>query len=77
MRGLSICRIDVHADRMVCEVRVMPGAPRTSNPRMAAWLCRRLPTLGQHACVNDRGTTFSAVMGATSLPHVLEHVAID
>ncbi len=77
MQGLSICRIDVHEDRMVCEVQISPGASRMSNPRMAAWLLRRLPTLRQHACVNDKGTTFSAVMDETSLPHVLEHVAID
>lgn len=76
-QGLSLLSIDVHADRMVCRVALSPGTPRMSDARVAAWLQSRLPTLGRHACVNDRGPTFSFVMDATPLPHVLEHVVID
>ena len=30
-----------------------------------------------HDCVNAKGKTFSAVMAGTSVPHLIEHIAID
>ena len=36
-----------------------------------------VPTLAQHACVNERGTVFAAVMDCTPLPHLLEHLVVD
>ncbi len=36
-----------------------------------------VPTLARHACVNERGTVFAAVMDCTPLPHLLEHLVVD
>lgn len=74
---LRIERIVVKRGRMVCHLRLADGAPRESTPEVARRLAQRLPTLARHACVNERGTTFGAVMAHTPLPHVLEHLVID
>lgn len=74
---LVIERLTVRADRVVCDVALAPGAPRRSTPALAARLRENFPHLPSHACVNDEGGTFAAVMDHTSLPHVLEHLVID
>lgn len=61
----------------MCDVVVDPRAPRLTNPLLAARLCATFPDLPRHACVNDEGDTFAAVMGHTSLPHMLEHLVVD
>ncbi len=61
----------------MCDVVVDPRAPRLTNPLLAARICATFPDLPRHACVNDEGDTFAAVMGHTSLPHMLEHLVVD
>lgn len=75
--ALSIDRLTVRADRLVCEVSVAPGARRFTTPELLARVCAQHPNLPRHACVNDEGDTFGAVMERTSLPHLLEHLVID
>lgn len=69
--------IAVLADRLSAVVAVAPGAPLVTTPAMAARASERFPNLVRHACVNEVGDTFGAVIEHTSLPHLLEHLVID
>ena len=74
---VRVCRVVVKADRMVCDVQLSPACPRLSSPAFVNALLQTHPHLPAHACKNECGTTFGAVMNQTPLIHVLEHVAID
>ncbi|WP_236643413.1 hypothetical protein, partial [Enterorhabdus sp. P55] len=74
---LVLERIAVRADRISVLVRLAPGAPRRTDAALAARVVAAFPDLPRHACVNDRGSTFSAVMNDTPLPHLLEHLVIS
>lgn len=74
---LSLERLIVRADRVVCDVLLAPGSPRMTSPALMACVCRVYPNLPRHACVNDAGDTFADVMNCTSIPHLLEHLVID
>ena len=63
--------------RIGCDVVFAAQAPRTTDPVLAARVCASFPNLPRHACVIGAGDTFGAVMEATSLPHLLEHLVID
>lgn len=75
--ALSIERLTVRADRLVCDVALAPGAPRRTTPQLMERVRAAHPHVPRHACVNDEGDTFAAVMDSTSLPHLLEHLVID
>lgn len=74
---LVLERIAVRADRISVLVRLAPGAPRRTDAVLAARVVAAFPDLPRHACVNDRGSTFSSVMNDTPLPHLLEHLVIS
>lgn len=69
-------RMEVRRGRLVCRV-AFGAAPRTTSPQLMSRVLAVVPTLTQHACVNERGTTFAAVMDCTPLPHLLEHLVVD
>lgn len=73
---LSIERLCVRRDRVEANVRVEPGFHLTT-PEIARRVAAAFPTLASHACVNDVGPRFGAVMDRTPLPHLLEHLVID
>ena len=75
--ALLIERFVVRSGRVVCEARVASGAPRFTTPALAARVLVDFPDLPRHACVNDEGDTFAAVIDATPLPHLLEHLVVD
>ncbi len=75
--AVTVAAITVRADRLVLKVQLAPDASRNTSPALAAALTAAVPTLPLHACVNQRGSTFGAVLADTSLPHVLEHLIID
>ena len=77
MDALAIERLVVGEGRIGCDVVFAAQAPRTTDPVLAARVCASFPNLPRHACVNGAGDTFGAVMEATSLPHLLEHLVID
>ena len=77
MDALVIERLLVRADRIVCDVSLATDAPRMTTPALAKRVCSAFPQLPHHACVNEKGSTFGAVMDHTSLPHLLEHLVID
>lgn len=74
---VRVSRVVVKADRMVCDVQLSPACPRVSSRVLMSALLQVHPQLAEHACKNERSTTFGAVMNRTPLIHVLEHVAID
>lgn len=74
---LLIEHIRVRPDRIVIDVRMRDERCAFTTPDLIASALRRFPHLLRHACVNEKGTTFSAVADDTSLPHLLEHMAIE
>ncbi|MEG1907102.1 MAG: hypothetical protein RRZ85_08245 [Gordonibacter sp.] len=77
MVALAIERLTVMDDRISCVVALAPGTPHFTTPDLAARVVASFPDLPRHACVNEVGDTFGAVMNRTSLPHLLEHLVID
>lgn len=75
--AIAVERIVVKRDRLVCDVRVTPRASQTVTPRLARAVRQQFPQLEGHACVNEAGETFGAVLDRASLPHLLEHLAIQ
>lgn len=74
---ISVERMAVRVDRLVCDVVIDRGVSRLTTPELAACVRATFPDVPRHACVNERGDTFSCVMDSTSLPHLLEHLVID
>lgn len=74
---ITVARIVVKRDRLVCDVRVAPGFSREVTPRLAAAVRTRFPQVEGHACVNEVGDTFGAVLDHASIPHLVEHLAIQ
>ena len=77
MKALSIERVVVRNDRIACDVAVASDAPHATTPALARLLLEKYPSLADHACVNRCGDRFVDIVDDTSLPHVLEHLAID
>lgn len=75
--SVSVAKIVVKADRLVCTLQFSKECPRNSWPALMDALKKAHPRLSLHACKNRKGTTFAAVMDHTSLVHVVEHLAID
>lgn len=73
---IRVERMEVRRGHLVCRV-ALSAAPRTTSPQLMSRVLAVVPTLAQHACVNERGTTFAAVMDCTPLPHLLEHLVVD
>lgn len=73
---IRVERVEVRRGHLVCRV-AFGAAPRVTSPQLMSRALAVVPTLAQHACVNERGTTFAAVMDCTPLPHLLEHLVVD
>ncbi|WP_294382350.1 hypothetical protein [uncultured Senegalimassilia sp.] len=73
---IRVERMEVRRGHLVCQV-AFGAAPRITSPQLILHVLAEVPTLAQHACVNERGTTFAAVMDCTPLPHLLEHLMVD
>jgi len=69
-------RMEVRRGHLVCRV-AFGAAPRITSPQLMSRVLAEVPTLARHACVNERGTAFAAVMDCTPLPHLLEHLVVD
>lgn len=77
MNPIEVEKAVVTEGRLTLEVRVSSEAPLKTTPQIADAALRIRPTLARHACINAHGPTFAAVMAATSLPHLFEHLIID
>ena len=73
---IRVERMEVRRGHLVCRV-AFGAAPRVTSPQLMSRVLAAVPTLAQHACVNECGTTFAAVMDCTPLPHLLEHLVVD
>lgn len=73
---LSVEKVQFGAGRMTVLVRMAPQAAETT-PQQVQQLLECYPDLPHHACVNDEGPTFAAVMDHTSTAHLLEHLIIS
>ena len=73
---IRVERLEVRRGHLVCQV-AFGNAPRVTSPQLMSRVLAEVPTLARHACVNERGTTFAAVMDCTPLPHLLEHLVVD
>lgn len=73
---IRVERMEVRRGHLVCQV-AFGAAPRITSPQLMSHVLAEVPTLARHACVNERGTTFAAVMDCTPLPHLLEHLVVD
>jgi hypothetical protein len=73
---LILKELSEHRDSVHAVIRVVPASLRVDERLAQAVLALR-PTLAQHAC-KQRGFSFfgDAIIG-TTLPHLVEHVAID
>ncbi len=74
---LSVEHVRVRADRVEATVRVADPRYRMTDATLTHRVLARCPSLVHHACRNDEGPLFSAVMDHTSVPHLLEHLIID
>ena len=74
---IAVKQIIVRTGRLICDIEIADPALRNTTPELAACVAQRFPDLPEHACVNDKGRTFAAIMDDTPLPHLLEHVAIS
>ena len=74
---ISIEAIRVGRGRAVCDVQVSDARFHYTNPQLMQMILQDYPSLSRHACVNAEGRLFGCVMNRTSLPHLLEHLAIE
>lgn len=74
---IRVERIVVRTGRLTCDVRVADPERRYVDPDLVQRACLAFPSLPYHSCVNEVGPTFAAVMDTTSIPHLVEHIAID
>ena len=76
-KPICVSSIVVKHGRVVCDIEVLDERCRYTNPHVAQRVLRMHPALSHHACVNAKGKTFGCVIDCTSLPHLLEHLAIE
>ena len=74
---LRALRVRVRPDRVEVLVAVAAKRYAQTDEMLAEECLRYVPTLGQHACRNEVGPLFAAVLKCTSTPHLLEHLVID
>ena len=74
---LRAIHVKVRPDRVEVEVRVADARYAATDGLLVQRCLRAYPTLGKHACRNEVGPVFAAVMGNTSTPHLLEHLVIE
>ena len=75
-KALRIDKITVQADRIVAQTSVKPSFLYTT-PELAKRVLEKRPNLAVHACINEKGPTFGAVIDHTPLPHLFEHIVVD
>ncbi|NPD31079.1 hypothetical protein HLV37_04280 [Eggerthellaceae bacterium zg-1084] len=73
----QVRRIRIRADRLECTVCVPCPELRRTTPKIAQEALAMRPSLAHHACINERGRTFRAVLDDTATPHLFEHFVVD
>ena len=74
---IEVDSITVQTGRLICDIVIPDSRNRMVSPALAAYVRTQMPSLTRHSCVNGVDDTFGAVLDTTSVPHLLEHLAID
>ena len=74
---VRINHVEVRYDRIVADASVLDKRFAYTSPELIDTLLSAYPNLLRHTCVNGVGKTFGAVAVHTSLPHLIEHMAIE
>ena len=76
---IDITRVVVGTEYLTATVRVAEGAPLMTSEDLEGTtrVYNLLPTIVDHACMGDAGSTFKDCMGDTELAHLLEHVTVE
>ena len=76
---IDIIRVVVDPEYLTATVCVSPDAPLMTSEDLEGTtrVYNLLPTIIDHACVGDAGSTFKDCMGDTELAHLLEHVTVE
>lgn len=76
---IDIIRVVVGPEYLTATVRVSNDAPLMTSEDLEGTtrVYNLLPTIINHACVGDAGSTFKDCMGNTELAHLLEHVTVE
>ena len=76
---IDIVRVVVDTEYLTATVRIAEDAPLMTSEDLEGTtrVYNLLPTIIDHACVGDAGSTFKDCMGDTELAHLLEHVTVE
>ncbi len=76
---IDITRVVVGTEYLTATVRIADDAPLMTSEDLEGTtrVYNLLPTIIDHACMGDAGSTFKDCMGDTELAHLLEHVTIE
>lgn len=76
---IDITRIVVGAEYLTATVYVTDEAPLMTSEDLEGTtrVYNLLPTIIDHACAGDAGSTFKDCMGDTEVAHLLEHVTVE
>ncbi len=76
---IDIIRVVVDPEYLTATVRVSNDAPLMTSEDLEGTtrVYNLMPTIINHACVGDAGSTFKDCMGDTELAHLLEHVTVE
>lgn len=75
-KPLLISSMSIGIKSVQCDIRVNPECLRASD-ELLDLLIELMPSLPDHACASGGIGVFADKMKGTSLPHLVEHVAID
>lgn len=76
---IDIIRVVVGTEYFTATVQISEDAPLMTSEDLEGTtrVYNLLPTIINHACVGDAGSTFKDCMGDTELAHLLEHVTVE
>lgn len=76
---IDIIRVVVGTEYLTATVRISDDAPLMTSEDLEGTtrVYNLMPSIIDHACMGDHGTTFKDCMGDTELAHLLEHVTVE
>ncbi|MBO7674163.1 MAG: hypothetical protein J6S63_04060 [Atopobiaceae bacterium] len=76
---IDIIRVVVGTEYLTATVQIAEDAPLMTSEDLEGTtrVYNLLPTIIDHACMGDAGSTFKDCMGDTELAHLLEHVTVE
>ncbi len=79
MALIDIIRVVVGTEYLTATVHISHDAPLMTSEDLEGTtrVYNLLPTIIDHACAGDHGSTFKDCMGDTELAHLLEHVTVE